>query len=261
MADVNVTLIEIPKESETPPLPVERIPEGGMDRSAQTNADGKFIFQGLSAGFYIVIGDYSTEEGLSVSEEMEIELREREYRNVEMTLKVGGTAVLRGYIRTEEGPLLQARLEVASNEYSFQSSARPNPDGSYTLGGLPAGPAEVRILLEKEEADIELHHASLELNGVVEWSPEIRLVDRVSLEVRVLDSQGRPVPQADVTLSKTVRQEEEMLSDTVRWGVTDDVGKVRFELLERGTYLLEESETSSELDLRQSTFVELRRKP
>lgn len=172
----------------------------GMTQRRESNSDGAFAVT-VPVGTYRVTAGGT---GYLPSDTVEVQVSERGSTPVE--LRLGRGATVTGRVTDEEGtPLAEATVMVAGDAGEISRSARPvmrtgvgsvqtGEDGTFTLSGLPTGPAQLIV----RRSGYVLHRKTIEVEP--ETRADVTLTRGLGVSGTVtLD--GKPVAGANVSAS------------------------------------------------------------
>jgi hypothetical protein len=162
--------------------------------SALSDDGGRFRVDRLSAGRYSVTASLRGRSSTPV----EVALQAGESReDLRIALEAGAT--LRGRVVGLEAPLLGTANVTASGPQGYFAGVRPASDGSFTLGGVPAGTIDLRALAGDFTAGSRTAATQVEIaEGQTEAEAEI-VFDAVGVIAGRVTRAGEAV--ADVMLS------------------------------------------------------------
>ena len=222
--------------------------DGGLQRTVETDADGRFRMPGLPPKEYAVrssrVGQVAAETNLVLS------LSNPDHR-VELRMADGGW--ITGVVRSEDGtPLPNAKVALIpargfamyqwDSDRILNEGMAVNEDGSFRLTGVPEDNSH-RVVAAAEG------YARDRSDRVVPgMKVELGLAASVALTGIVLDAAGQPVADASITASPTGAtsgRAREFLrqSDTI----SDEEGRFEFDELSTDTYNLAVSSPAGEM--------------
>ena len=174
---------------------------GKLDRSVSTDAAGRFHFYAVPVGRPVAL---KTESGTFASFfEGELQLTAGERRDLNITLKAGGTAF--GLVVNEKGqPVPAATVTALSQEFFGNPTAElreieTGADGSFELTGLTPGKVWLRV---KHDDYQEQLSQPFELDDGARYRAEDIVLDRgLALSGEVTFPDGRAVKDAAVKVA------------------------------------------------------------
>ena len=221
------------------------------DEPIFTDKRGRFEFRRVPEGEFTILAEYAPQDGLYAPGTANGTIKGEETKNLEISIEVGGSASLVGRVFSDGGSLPSCEIRVYCDN-GFQATSHPNPDGTYSILGLPDGSARVRVMLT-EPTEVLAYDQSIDIHGGATLNPTIELKGRVALDVTVIGPDGQPLADADVAL-----QHESIAGQAS----TDDSGKAHFEHLKPGKYVVYaragEMTTQTTVSIPESPSVQLK---
>lgn len=189
---------------------------GGTNASAVADEDGRFAFDGMTAGAAEL---EATAAGFQPLKLADLAIPEKGLENLEVVLERG--AVVEGRVLTTGGDPVEDARVVCGDAASISDA-----DGAYRLDGVPSGAQRVRLL----------HRDYPPFDRTVDVQPGVNPLDLVlpegrEVEGRVLDRAGKPVAGADLALFLAGSPREQ-------GAVSGADGAFRFPRVADGTYTL-----------------------
>ncbi|MEI7056261.1 carboxypeptidase regulatory-like domain-containing protein [Nocardioides sp. CCNWLW239] len=210
--------------------------------SADTAADGTYTFPGLKDGRYEL--SFSLEDDYLYAEET--------YRFVEVAggpavadLRVSTGGLISGVVTGTDGePVGDGYVEVyTSDTQDYVRSGYISYDGSYQVGGVPAGSYRLKFtsseghrsewfsdkstFAEADDVAVDVRETS---------TADAELSAGATVEGRVTYADGSPVEWGEVQVQQLVEYEVGDSWETVTYAFADDDGRYRSRALEPGTY-------------------------
>lgn len=195
-AEVRLELVTEPPEKGLPPRSIKRL--------HNSDTDGEFVIDGVSAGKWTLHADA---QGFVPFGPMPLEIPAAAQESITVVLERG--AVLEGRVETSEGEPI-AEVRVVTDQHMTYSDA----EGFYRIAGLPPGPNR-----------LEASHPHYErLIRSIEIEPDLNTLDLTfekgqPVGGRVVDGEGLPVAGAQVAMIReTVRGVLDYRATTVEDG-------------------------------------------
>lgn len=222
----------------------------GQNKWTNTDEDGRFEFEGLSAGTYEVqvgsVGRRGNDESLVQKDPRTVELGDRDV-SAEIIFELEPALVLTGKVTDEFGkPVERARVRAwrADSENVRSRTDRTNAEGEFEVEGLARAVYEVGVEA-KDFAQGSTITVDLSEGAV---APLALVVERgTELVVWVTDGVGRPVAGAtarvDPVEGRSVprnQQAERVIEGFFRGeGVSDETGKLELGRFGEGSWKIE----------------------
>jgi large repetitive protein len=190
--------------------------------SVPADGNGAFSFEGLATGRYRL----TAESSFGQSPPQEIVLESESQTRVDLIIKEGGT--IRGKIMGLVPSELTVVQVVAQGQEGFRSMALTNPDGNYTIRGVPVGWVKVTAQSSSNRfisKSIELQQGVMDVALDIEFPRGSRLSGRVT-------SGGQPVANRSVSALSSVAD------SAAAFAQTDASGMYAIEGLSEGNYLV-----------------------
>jgi hypothetical protein len=173
------------------PLGVER-KDGNSSISSVggvgSNKDGEFRLENVMPGHYRLFAAPSDKADWR-AEALEFEVVDRDISGLEIRTKKGaslsGVVVLQNSDEKSVAPRLEqlqifAYIDNPSMRYYGGHGRRVAPDGSFKIGGLPSGHAQLGLFLENRMGSRDIDIVSIEQNGVLEKVINLKDGEQVS---------------------------------------------------------------------------------
>ncbi|MFP2909290.1 carboxypeptidase regulatory-like domain-containing protein, partial [Pyxidicoccus sp. 3LFB2] len=157
---------------------------------AVADAEGRFVFEPLAPGDYEVLAERDGEHGfqnVSLSEEGP---------EAEVILRLGTLAFVEGLVRDQAGHPVAGASVTASSEESGPSfdDGVTGADGRFRMGPLPLGPHTFSVDADGFH-ELEVENVEVSASG----APLSFTLERAFILAGIVtDTEGRPVPDADV---------------------------------------------------------------
>ena len=166
---------------------------GPRNESAQTDAAGEFELGNLAAGPATL--RVSARNFRPAQQSIEIPAAEDEALFTEIELETGAT--LQGRVTTDTGePIFGARVTAHGPRVHDAQSASTDADGTFTVGGLPSGPLQVRAYKEPYVTELK----EIEMEGDAGFV-ELELKTGSQVWGQVVDADGQGVGAVTVVLT------------------------------------------------------------
>ncbi|MCP3166149.1 carboxypeptidase regulatory-like domain-containing protein [Myxococcus qinghaiensis] len=158
-----------------------------------TDKQGRFTFEDIPPHPFQLSAIQNEQHALA-----EVDLTVPETSS-EVTLELGGAALLEGTVRDEAGAGIEgATITVSDVDHNEAASVRTDAAGHYRTGPLPLRPHEVEVL---KGGYFRIKHAIPEL-GPRAKQLDFTLRPTVWVDGVVLDEAGRPIPDVTIKIHK-----------------------------------------------------------